>query len=211
MKKQSIYICAVIVLAMAQLQSAHALGLAVSRQKTDVGMPSPQLAYTSMFNRLVDRMKGFIILDTALADDRIFNYRVSFECSNIMTQKDFGYSNLSYNINCLTMANTFGFGFFRTSSVRLWAGPQFALAYEYKNRNNTVFDPVIYSKIGSVVGLNLHAGKDMTFIFEMGFRTGFGFDISKSLSNTLVESKVEPIASVRLIFRSWDLLSSSRG
>lgn len=210
MKKFITLIVATIVVTMGQVHSAHAIGLALNRQDNPIGMPEPQLSYTSVFNRLVDRMLGVaVIFDTAVAKDRLFNYRINIDCSSVVTQKDLIYANFSYSINRLTVANTFGFGFIRTPLMRIWAGPQFALSYEFKNKNSTIFDSRIYNKIGTVVGLNLHAGKDMTFTFEAGFRTGFGFDIKKSLANSLVESKLEPIASVKLIFRSWDIFDPS--
>ncbi len=212
MKKFITLIVAAIVMATAQFCSAHALGLALSRQDNLLGMPGPQLAYSSLVNRLVDRMVGVgIFFDTAVAKDHLFNYRLNIDCNSMMTQKDLVFANISYSTNRLTVANTFGFGFIRTPLMRIWAGPQIALSYEFKNKNSTIFDSKIYNKIGSVVGMNLHAGNDMTFAIEMGFRTGFGFDIRKSLASSLVESKLEPIASVKLIFRSWDLFTPAGG
>jgi hypothetical protein len=210
MKKCITLIVTVVVLVTAYPYSAHAIGIALSRQDNPVGIQEPRLSYSSVFNRLVDRMQGVaVFLDTAVAKDRLFNYRLSLDCSSIMTQKDMIFANMSYSINRLTVSNTFGFGFIRTPLIRIWAGPQLALCYEFKNKNSLIFDPRIYNKIGTVVGLNLHTGKDMTLTFEAGFRTGFGFDITKSPSNSLVKSNLEPIASVKLIFRSWDMFSPS--
>ncbi|HOT45785.1 MAG TPA: hypothetical protein PLM53_01665 [Spirochaetota bacterium] len=210
MKKFITLVFAAIVLAGAPVQSVHAIGLALSRQNSSSVMPEPQISYSSVFNRLVDRIQGLaVILDTAVAKDRLFNYRFSIDCNSMMVQKDLVFANISYSINRLTVANTFGFGFIRTPFMRVWAGPQLALTYEFKNRNSAIFNPVLYNKIGSVVGVNIHAGNNMTFAVEMGLRTGFGFDMAKSPANSLVESKVEPIASVRLIFRSWDFFDPS--
>lgn len=202
-----------LVLIAASMQSAFAIGLALTRQDLAYGMPLPvaSASYSSAFNRLVDRLLGTqVIFDTAVAKDKLFNYRLNFECDTITTQKDFIFANLSYNTNRLTVANTFGFGFVRTKYLRVWAGPHIALSYEFKNRNNFIFDSLLYNKIGSVVGLNVNTGNDMTFAFEMGVRSGFGFDLKKALSSTVLGSKVEPIASVKLIFRSWDAFVPSR-
>jgi hypothetical protein len=210
MKKFITLLFAAIVLVGGQMQTAHAIGLALSRQDSSNGMPGPQIYYSSIFNRLVDNIQGLaIIFDTAVAKDRLFNYRLNIDCSSVMLQKDLVFANISYSVNRLTVANTFGFGFIRTPFIRVWAGPQVALTYEFKNRNSTIFNPVLYNKVGSMVGVNIHAGNNMTFVVEMGFRSGFGFDMGKSPANSLVESKVEPIASVRLIFRSWDFFDPS--
>lgn len=210
MKKYITLLFAAIVLAAGQAQSAHAIGLALSRQDSSGGMPEPQISYSSVFNRLVDNIQGLaIIFDTAVAKDRLFNYRLNIDCSSVLMQKDLVFSNISYSVNRLTVANTFGFGFIRTPFMRVWAGPQLALTYEFKNRNSTIFNPVLYNKIGPMVGVNIHAGNNMTFAVEMGFRSGFGFDMGKTPANSLIESRLEPIASVRLIFRSWDFFDPS--
>ncbi|MBP7736958.1 MAG: hypothetical protein KA369_13355 [Spirochaetes bacterium] len=205
MKKLITLTVAAIILAMASLQSAHAIGIALNRQDNRLDMPVPGATYGSLFNRLVDRMVGTkVIFDTVVAKDRLFNYRLSMDCENSTVQKDYIFGSLSYDTNRLTISNTFGFGFFRTSRLRLWAGPQFALSYEFKSKNNTIYDPVIYNKIGPVVGLNIHTGNEITFAIEMGFRAGFGFNLYRSPSNVLLDSKPEPIASIKLIFRAWD-------
>jgi hypothetical protein len=205
MKKCITLTVAAIILAMASLQSAYAIGIALNRQDNRLDMPVPGAAYGSLFNRLVDRMLGTqVIFDTVVAKDRLFNYRLSMDCENYTVQRDLIFGNLYYNTNRLTVSNTFGFGFFRTNRIRLWAGPQFSLSYEFKSKNNTIYDPVIFNKIGPVVGLNIHTGNEMTFAIEMGFRAGFGFGLWRSSSNMLVNSKPEPIASIKLIFRAWD-------
>ncbi len=210
MKKFITLIVAAILLAAAQTHSAHAIGIALNRQDNPAGMPAPQASYSSLFNRLVDRMLGTQILyDTVVAKDRLFNYRLSIDCEKIVTQKDLVFSSFSYNTNRLTVSNTFGFGFYRTNRIRLWAGPQFALSYEFKSKNNMIYNPVIYNRIGPVVGLNIHTGDEITFAIEMGFKAGFGFYLWKSPSNMLFDSKPEPIASIRLIFRSFDFFPLS--
>jgi hypothetical protein len=62
----------------------------------------------------------------------------------------------------------------------------------------------MYNKIGSVIGVNFHTGEETTLAFEVGFRAGLGFDINKSIYQTILNAKPEPIASIKLIFRSWD-------
>lgn len=205
MKKFITVLFATMVMAMASLQSAHAIGIALNRQDNRLDLPVPGASYGSLFNRLVDRMVGTqVIFDTVVARDRLFNYRLSMDCENFAIQRDYIFGSLSYDTNRLTISNTFGFGFYRTNRIRLWAGPQFSLSYEFKSKNNMIYDPVIYNKIGPVVGLNIHTGNEITFAIEMGFRAGFGFSLWESPGSVLLDSKPEPIASIKLIFRAWD-------
>jgi hypothetical protein len=205
MKKTIAFICVAALLYGAGGKRACAMGLALSRQVPATVLPAPDVIYTSLFNRLVDKILGVrLIFDTTVAKDRLFNYRISVDCHNELSQKEVGYSNLSYYVNHLMVTNSFGFGFIRTPLIRVWAGPQLTLEYEFKNMGSKTFDPIIYNMIGPVVGLNLNAGNDMTFALEMGLRTGFGFDIGKSPAHSLVASRPEPVASLKLIFRSWD-------
>lgn len=205
MKKIIVYICAAALLTAAGGKQAHAIGLAVSRQVSVTSMPVPRVFYSSVVNSLVNRILGVgVILDTAVARDRLFNYRISLDCHSVISQKELGYTNVSFSTNRLTVANSFGFGFIRTSFVRVWAGPQFALTYEFKSRNRNTFDTTLYSKIGPVLWINIHAGNETTFALEMGFRTGFGFDLGKSPEHCLFQSGLEPLVSFRLIFRPWD-------
>jgi hypothetical protein len=205
MKNCITYIAVATILLFSAGQSVFGLGIGLIRQDSIIGMPVNQPSYSSLFNRLINRLVGTdIVVDTAVAKNRLFNFRISLECDNTIQRRDYLFYNYSYNVNRLVLANTFGFGFIRTRFVRLWAGPQFAISYEFKDMSNTISDSVMYSKIGSVVGVNFHTSEDMTLSFEVGFRTGLGFDINKSLSKTISNAKPEPIASVRLIFRSWD-------
>ncbi len=210
MKKYITLTVAALILAMAAIQSAHAMGIALNRQDNHFEMPVPGATYASLFNRLVDSMLGTqVIFDTVVAKDRLFNYRLTMNCENFSIQKDYIFGSFSYNTNRLTVSNTFGFGFYRTNRIRLWAGPQFSLSYEFKSKNNLIYDPVIYNKIGPVVGVNIHTGSEMTFAIEMGFRAGFGFNLWRSPSDLLLDSKPEPIASIKLIFRTWDMFGPS--
>jgi len=210
MKKIITVLFAAMVMAVATLQSTYAIGIALNRQDNHLEMPVPGATYASLFNRLVDRMVGTqVIFDTVVARDRLFNYRLTMDCENFLIQKDYIFGSLYYNTNRLTVSNTFGFGFYRTNRIRLWAGPQFSLSYEFKSKNNLIYDPVIYNKIGPVVGVNIHTGSEMTFAIEMGFRAGFGFNLWESPGSVLLDSKPEPIASIKLIFRTWDFFNKS--
>jgi hypothetical protein len=204
MNKGITYIILAIILLMGAYRSSHAAGMALTKKDTITDMPVASPVYSSLFARLVDRLVGIdIIFDTSVAKNRLFNYRLSIDCDTYTDRKDYLFLNYSYNVNRLVCANTFGFGFVRTQYMRIWAGPQLALSYEFKNRNNTIADSKIFQKIGPVVGFNFHVGDDMSISLETGFRMGFGFHVNKT-SGSIFGMKAEPMMALKLIFRTWD-------
>jgi hypothetical protein len=205
MKKIILSSTIAIILLFPSGKSVFGLGISLIRQDSAVGMPAMQPSYSSPFYLLINRLGGIdIVVDTAVAKNQLFNYRLSLECYNTSEKKDYLIYNYSYNLNRLVLASTFGFGFIRTRFVRLWAGPQLAFSYEFMNRSSSILNSVVYNKIGAVVGVNFHTGEETTLGFELGFRTGLGFDLNKSILQTILNAKPEPIVSIKLIFRSWD-------
>ena len=63
---------------------------------------------------------GFI-LDTNLARDSVFNYRLNVGLGALDAEDDFG---TALELGGVTVDNTFGFGVVRSKSFRLWIGPQ---------------------------------------------------------------------------------------
>jgi hypothetical protein len=205
MKKIVLSFIIAIILLFPSVKSVFGLGVGLIRQDSIAGMPTVQPSYSSLFNQLINHLSGIdIVMDTAVAKNQLFNYRLSLECSNTTERKDYLIYNFSYSLNRLVMANTFGFGFIRTRFFRVWAGPQVTVTYEFTNRSSSILNSVMYNKIGSVIGVNFHTGEETTLSFEAGFRAGMGFDLNKSIYQTILNAKPEPIASLKLIFRSWD-------
>jgi len=210
MKKIILSFLIAIILIFPSGKSVFGLGISLIRQDSVAGMPAMQPFHSSLFNQLINSLGGTdIVVDTAVAKNQLFNYRLSLECYNMTERKDYLIFNYSYSLNRLVLANTFGFGFIRTRFVRVWAGPQLTVSYEFTNRSDSILNSVVYNKIGSVVGVNFHTGEETTLAFELGFRAGLGFDVSKSIYQTILNAKPEPIASIKLIFRSWDTFAPS--
>jgi hypothetical protein len=174
--------------------------------------PTRTLNFSSAFDRLVYNLAGKdLIIDTAVAKNRLFNYRLNISIDTFTVYQDRFFRNVSYTVNRLTWANTFGFGLWRSRYVRLWAGPQIALSYQFSNRADRVLDTYMYSKIGPVIGANFHTGEFTTVSVELGFRTGLGYNLNKSMYDTISLSRPEPMAAIKLIFRAWDIFVPSRG
>ena len=190
---------------------AWAIGMGVRKKEVPVPtllpvqLPVPAIRFNSPVYMLVNRLIGTsIIIDTAVAKNRLFNLRMNLDCDTYTAHHDYVYKNVSYSVNRLVLTNTFGFALFRSRFVRLWAGPQIALSYEFSNRENRILESHIYNKAGAVIGANFHVGESTTVSVEMGFRAGIGYDLNKSVYNTVTVSRPEPMAAIKLIFRAWD-------
>ena len=86
-----------------------------------------------------------LALDTAVAEDTLFNYRLQL-----------GYARASYDYsdgNRFEMRHIFGFGVLRTEQVRLWLGPQIGLDYEDFGGGSYVG-----ANIGPALGVNVQFG-----------------------------------------------------
>jgi hypothetical protein len=190
---------------------ARAIGLGLnSLDAPSYLRPTRAVNFASAFDRLVYNLTGKdLIIDTAVAKNRLFNYRLNISIDTFTINQDRLFRNVSYTVNRLTWANTFGFGLWRSRYVRVWAGPQIALSYEFSNRANRVLDTFIYNKIGPVIGANFHTGEFTTVSVEMGFRTGLGYNLKRSVYDTVSLSRPEPMAAIKLIFRAWDIFVPS--
>ena len=75
---------------------------------------------------------GGIVIDTAVAEDRLFNYR--FTAGYELFCIKYPGSIFTENpIDRFSMSHTFGFGLLRNQNVRLWIGPRLGFHYLYIN------------------------------------------------------------------------------
>ncbi|OHD63352.1 MAG: hypothetical protein A2176_00140 [Spirochaetes bacterium RBG_13_51_14] len=149
---------------------------------------------------------GFII-DTNVAQDKLFNFRVKFGFSNKLEKEEAKNRpfNVRYGLNHYYLKNIFGLSFFRNQYVRLWCGPQLSVTYQYikhslnpDKRYIDYLDYEIYRRfniwflsIGAVAGINIHFKRYITVCFDIGFSGGYGIpDLSKNYYATEIETFV---------------------
>ena len=125
------------------------------------------------------------MLDTTIAEDRLFNYRLQ------LALVDSSYDNL--DLDGIAVTNTFGFGVVRTSVIRVWVGPQLAFkVLEGKGNSDAV---LVGLELGPAVGINIHIASSMSIVAELGYRFGssyiestynnYEYDIERAMSNKL--------------------------
>ncbi|HEY6000653.1 MAG TPA: hypothetical protein VI078_15305 [bacterium] len=114
------------------------------------------------------------VLDTNVAADRIFNYRLALGYER-ETVED-GQGNRDLKIDRMVMTNTFGFGVVRTAPFRLWIGPQISLAYGYDSDFNGDFQDFGIG-IGPALGVNFNLGPVVTLGLEAGYEfSGYSWE-----------------------------------
>jgi len=157
---------------------------------------------------------GFV-LDTTVAKDKIFNYRLNIELTNISATPEDGdsFSGVGFNI-----FNTFGFGVVRKEKVRLWIGPQIGFGYFYADTTSTYYSSYygyesyttsvdgVRLSIGPMVGLNINLGPVVSLCFDTGFRVSsiFGGVDTYDEYIDFSGSGVEFVAHAGVIFRIHD-------
>lgn len=99
---------------------------------------------------------GFVY-DTAIAKNKIFNYRLNFGYESLNVDAANGKETFSGYV----LDSDFGLGIVRNDSARLWLGPEVRVA---------LLDTEWGFGVGPVVGLNLHVSQVATLIFKAGYR-----------------------------------------
>ncbi|MBN2160891.1 MAG: hypothetical protein JW807_15990 [Spirochaetes bacterium] len=124
---------------------------------------------------------GGFVMDTNLASDQVFNYRLEFSFSNLRTpynaeEIDILSTMLAWSLlgtpliinktvtkheNSLLMSTVhyFGFGVVRSKSVRFWLGPQLTIGGMLTNLTG------LYTGFGFAMGLNFNIGDVFTLAF----------------------------------------------
>jgi hypothetical protein len=110
---------------------------------------------------------GFV-LDTTIARDMLFNYRLQIGYETWEDEvDDFD----TFDMDGITMTHDFGFGVLRTPYVRLWLGPELKFAYTTGSLDSDEHVDV-YSLtygIGPVMGANFNIGPTVTLGIKGGY------------------------------------------
>lgn len=110
---------------------------------------------------------GFV-LDTAVARDKIFNYRVSF-----MIEKNNADGGGDVDMRGISMTHDFGIAVYRSQLVRVWVGPELkAMSYSSLSSSSSGenIDGDAYGfGVGPVAGVNLHLPNTVSFSFTTAY------------------------------------------
>jgi hypothetical protein len=110
---------------------------------------------------------GGIVIDSTVSKNQVFGYRFTAGYEQyIVTFPDLNAN--SDPVHRVSMSHTFGFGMFRSESVRLWMGPRIGMHYLFKHESGYNIDAVGADALLGL-GLNINAGDTFTFFFDLGF------------------------------------------
>ena len=112
---------------------------------------------------------GFV-LDTAVAKDTLFNYRLNIGLEDVTKEEGDGVVEAEFD--SYVIDNTFGFAVLRKKVVRLWLGPQLRISY---SEGNPINDPdfdinLVGFGLGAVFGANFNIGRVFTPAVSIGYR-----------------------------------------
>ncbi len=138
--------------------NANAVGLGVYGGTSTGSANWSQYSYPDFGTGLERREYGFV-LDTAVAKDKVFNYRLQ------IGHVEASYDGLEFSGE--TVINTFGFGIVRTQAMRLWLGPQIGMR-DLKSKVGSIHNGGI--EYGAVIGMNFHVSPSVSLTAEAGRR-----------------------------------------
>lgn len=112
---------------------------------------------------------GFV-LDSNVARDKTFNYRLS-----LMTE-DNNSEGSGLDMSGVSMTHDWGFAIIKDRIFRLWVGPRLRIAYydelEY-NGLKADYGDILAFGVGPVIGLNIHIPRVVTFALTTAYLRGF--------------------------------------
>ena len=115
---------------------------------------------------------GFV-LDTRVASDGLFNYRLNVGYE-IVGYDDTTANSLDTTFLRFSIDNTFGFAVFKNEKVRVYLGPQVRLAYMIASETTASEGDLGILALGiglaPVAGVNVHLNDKVSLSFETGYR-----------------------------------------
>jgi len=154
-----------------------------------------------------------IVLDTRVARNGLFNYRLNLGFYSASQSYSTDEYNTSYDgFKFYIMDHTFGFGIVKTRFMRLWVGPQLRISYMNYELTDTFGTESQYGLgygLAPVLGANFNFGSVFTVAVDMGYRFGsyagsWEYDGSYYDSSDFTRSENQFFLNLSLIFRIGD-------
>ncbi len=167
----------VLVLFTASTASASSVGIyldyALGPVENDLGvLPIPG----SFDSYETGRISAGLAVDTAVAKDKLFNYRMNLGYEHVR-EKIGGSTFASYNGG--SFENIFGFGVYRSKLMRVWLGPSVRLGVGVLDDQGLFGVPVPGTLInltaggGLAAGINVHTGNFGSAAFTIGYQYAY--------------------------------------
>ncbi len=140
---------------------------------------------------------GFgIAFDSNIGKDKLYNYRLGLEYREAELDKVDGssISSTTYTKKTFNIVNTFGFGVFRTKTVRLWVGPRLNIQFaDMESSSNSEFSRTDFGiGIAAAGGINVNLGRVVSLAADLDYHVAgiagdeewYSGDVGDSYSGT---------------------------
>lgn len=160
---------------------------------------------------------GGIILDTNLASNKLFNYRLKIGGEKYTCSRESDIDMARVHVD-----NIFGFGIVRMKQIRWWIGPQVGGFYA-TNLDEKGYKPYLCMEfpfgfigrlkelkyggfdIGAATGLNINLGKYFTIGIEGGFKYDFAWGTQKRIDSLDIFSSLVFNVEDDMKLNGWEL------
>lgn len=169
MKTTHPILLALVVALLTPIQDAHATGLGFYAEYGNVFDGKLENTVLGDVDYDEDHFGGGFSVDTNVAADRLFNYRLDVGYQHV--EGDYGLYGKTDG-DGIVLDNAFGFGVLRNERVRVWLGPAVRFSFDFFD-DVPVFDNVFKFGVGlgPEIGVNLHTGD----LVSIGLTTGYQF------------------------------------
>lgn len=159
---------------------------------------------TKEFDLFAMRYTFGLVMDTAVAMDKVFNYRMylGYGFGDIEVKKE-STDTRYHHIYDLSMYNDFGFGIIKTQYIRFWLGPQFGIRYSNETNVDRYWE--FGMAVGLVMGININIEEVITIFFDGGVRFHISF-----AERPFFHYGYEGFINGGIMFRIEDTYSSSK-
>jgi len=131
---------------------------------------------------------GFVF-DTAVAKDKLFNYRLNAALVGVDIEltHDLFPDKADVDLVGLALDNTFGFGVLRTEKVRLWIGPRVRVGFYVGDVEEDDVTAAEFG-IGGALGANFHVSPTVSLGVETGFMySGYAGEVETDFGDFDIE------------------------
>lgn len=174
MKKLFLFFSTLVFMLCFGISTASAVGVGLSASMgsstidwtSDVTNPSIPNAFSTDSEH-----QGFgFSMDTNLARERMFNYRLEISKSDL-TLKNFEGTGSDFELDGIVFTNNFGFGARMGSALRMWFGPELKFMWmDGALSTNPAFDMDLFGfGFGAAVGLNFNLPGPVTLAAKLAY------------------------------------------
>lgn len=145
---------------------------------TAFGDVVPDTEYLGGLRYETTRLSAGISTDSAVAKDKLFNYRMNLGYENVRERFD-GFGTFAI-YNGGSFESIFGFGVYRTKLMRVWLGPSLRVASGVLDRDSLLGSTLVSGRAirltaggGLAMGINIHTGDLGSAALTIGYQFAY--------------------------------------